>query len=163
MPQLDISTFPPQLFWLLITFIALYLVVWKIALPRIVAVRDSRHQKIEEDLEKAETLRGEALAVLVALEKAHADAASEAQSIYRETAQKIGLERLKLQEKTAVRLAEESLAAEIIIKKEYNSSLETIPEIASDLAQAAVERLIGVQIADQETETAIESAMRRDT
>ena len=60
MPQLDISTYPPQLVWLLITFVALYLVVWKVALPRIVDVRESRQRRIEDDLGKAETLRTEA-------------------------------------------------------------------------------------------------------
>ena len=82
MPQLDISTYPPQLVWLLITFVALYLVVWKVALPRIVDVRESRQRRIEGDLGKAETLRTEAETVLAALEKSHADAAAEAQGIH---------------------------------------------------------------------------------
>ena len=50
MPQLDISTYPPQLVWLLITFLALYLVVWKVALPRIVDVREARQRRVEDDL-----------------------------------------------------------------------------------------------------------------
>ena len=50
MPQLDVSTFPPQLVWLLITFGALFLIVWKVALPRIVDVRDNRQRRIEDDL-----------------------------------------------------------------------------------------------------------------
>ncbi|MEC7398311.1 MAG: F0F1 ATP synthase subunit B', partial [Pseudomonadota bacterium] len=105
MPQLDISTYPPQLVWLLITFVALYLVVWKVALPRIVDVRESRQRRIEDDLGKAETLRTEAETVLAALEKSHADAAAEAQGIHRDTAYAIGVARTKLQEETAARLA----------------------------------------------------------
>ena len=60
MPQLDVSTFPPQLVWLLITFVALFLIVWKVALPRIIDVRDNRQRRIEDDLARAETLREEA-------------------------------------------------------------------------------------------------------
>ena len=64
MPQLDISTYPPQLVWLLITFLALYLVVWKVALPRIVDVREARQRGVEYDLGKAEALRSEAETLL---------------------------------------------------------------------------------------------------
>ena len=64
MPQLDISTYPPQLVWLLITFLALYLVVWKVALPRIVDVREARQRRVEDDLGKAEALRSEAQTLL---------------------------------------------------------------------------------------------------
>src|SRR3546814_6935599 len=54
MPQFDPSTYPTQLFWLLLTFVPLYLVVWRVALPRITDVRQSRQGKIEADLRSEE-------------------------------------------------------------------------------------------------------------
>ena len=56
MPQLDISVFPTQLFWLALIFVALYLILWKVALPRVTEVRESRQVRIESDLEKAHEL-----------------------------------------------------------------------------------------------------------
>lgn len=160
MPQLDISTFPPQLAWLLITFVALFLIVWKVALPRIVNVRDTRQRRIEDDLGKAETLREEAETVLAALEKSHADAAAEAQGIHRDTAQSIADARAKLQEETAARLSDETQAAEGRIADEQAAARETIPEVAGDVTRAAVERLIGVDVAENDAKTAVEAAMR---
>ena len=160
MPQLDISTFPPQLVWLLITFAVLYLVVWKVALPRIVDVRETRQRRIEDDLGKAEALREEAETVLAALEKSHADAAAEAQGIHRDTAQAIGEARGKLQEETAARLAEETSAAEARIAEEQASARSTIPEVAGDVTRAAVQRLIGVDLADAEVQGAVDASWR---
>jgi len=160
MPQLDISTYPPQLVWLLITFVALYLVVWKVALPRIVDVRESRQRRIEDDLGKAEALRTEAETVLAALEKSHADAAAEAQGIPRETAHAIGEARKKLQEETAARLAEETQAAEQRIADEQAAARETIPEVAGDVTRAAVERLTGASVADTDVQSAVNASWR---
>ena len=160
MPQLDISTYPPQLVWLLITFVALYLVVWKVALPRIVDVRESRQRRIEDDLGKAETLRTEAETVLAALEKSHADAAAEAQGIHREAARAIGEARTKLQEETAARLAEETQAAEQRIADEQAAARETIPEVAGDVTRAAVERLTGASVADTDVQSAVNASWR---
>ena len=160
MPQLDISTYPPQLVWLLITFVALYLVVWKVALPRIVDVRESRQRRIEDDLGKAEALRTEAETVLAALEKSHADAAAEAQGIHRETTQAIGEARTKLQEETAARLAEETQAAEQRIADEQSAARETIPEVAGDVTRAAVERLTGASVADADVQSAVNASWR---
>ena len=160
MPQLDVSTFPPQLVWLLITFGALFLIVWKVALPRIVDVRDNRQRRIEDDLAKAETLREEAETVLSALEKSHADATAVALGIHRDAAQSISDERTKLQEDTATRLAEETSAAEARIADEQAAARETIPEVAGDVTRAAVERLIGVELAETDAKSAVEAAMR---
>jgi F-type H+-transporting ATPase subunit b len=160
MPQLDLSTFPPQLAWLLITFVALYLVVWKVAMPRIVDIRDSRRQRIEDDLGKAETLREEAKIVLAALEKSHADAAAEAQSIHRDMAQSIAEARAKLQDETAVRLSKETQVAEGRIAEEQAAAQGTIPEVAGDVTRAAVQRLIGTEIAEAEAKNVVEATMR---
>lgn len=160
MPQLDISTFPPQLFWLLITFVALFLVVWKMALPRIVNVRDNRQRRIEDDLAKAETLREEAEAARIALEKAHADATAEALEIHRNMEQSISEGRAKLQEDTAARLAEETHAAEGRIADEQTAAKDTIPEIAGDVTRSAVGRLIGGDVAEADAKRAVAASMR---
>jgi len=56
MPQLDISTFSNQIFWLVITLVIIYLVLSKIALPRIASVLSDRQMAISNDLAKAEDL-----------------------------------------------------------------------------------------------------------
>ena len=160
MPQLDVSTFPPQLVWLLVTFAALFLIVWKVALPRIIDVRDTRQRRIEDDLAKAETLREEAETVLAMLEKSHADATAEALGIHRDAAQSASDELAKLQQDTAARLVEETSAAEERISNEKASARETIPELAGEVTRAAVERLIGVEVAEADAKSAVEAAMR---
>lgn len=60
MPQLDFDTYPSQIFWLVITFTALYLLIAKSALPRIHEIMDKRRHRIERDLDRAEALSREA-------------------------------------------------------------------------------------------------------
>ena len=69
-------------------------------------------------------------------------------------------ERTKLQEDTATRLAEETSAAEARIADEQAAARETIPEVAGDVTRAAVERLIGVELAEADAKSAVEAAMR---
>ena len=95
-----------------------------------------------------------------ALEKSHADATAEALGIHRDAAQSISDERTKLQEDTAARLAEETSAAEARIADEQAAARETIPEVAGDVTRAAVERLIGVDVAEADAKSAVEAAMR---
>ena len=61
MPQLDISTFSNQIFWLVITLVIIYLVLSKIALPRIASVLSDRQMTISNDLAKAEDLKQAAI------------------------------------------------------------------------------------------------------
>ena len=59
MPQLDISTFTPQIIWLIITFGVLYLLMAKLALPRIGSILEQRQNRIEDNLAMAQNLKRE--------------------------------------------------------------------------------------------------------
>jgi hypothetical protein len=48
MPQLDFASFLPQFFWLLPTFLGLYLVLAKIYLPRIARIKKVRERKLSD-------------------------------------------------------------------------------------------------------------------
>ena len=61
MPQLDFSTWPNQIFWLLVTLVAIYFLLTRIALPRIGAVLADRKGSITNDLAAAEELKQKAL------------------------------------------------------------------------------------------------------
>ena len=64
LPQMDISTFPSQLFWLIITFTALYLFMWKFVIPRLSTTIEERKDKISNDINDAENLKSEASKIL---------------------------------------------------------------------------------------------------
>src|SRR5579871_4816617 len=74
MPQLDVSTYLPQLFWLAVSFIVLYVLMSTIALPRIAAAIEARRRRREEDLDRAAQLRRDAEALVAAYESARAAA-----------------------------------------------------------------------------------------
>lgn len=158
MPQFDPSTYSSQLLWLLITFGVLFLIVWKVALPRISDVRDARQRRVEDDLKKAEALRAEAEGLFAALEKSRANATSEAQGIHRAAAQAISEERARRLTEAAQRIAAETGAAERRIAEEKNRAAETIPDVAGEVVRAAVERLIGASVGQSEARGAIEAA-----
>ena len=73
-PPFNKQTFPSQLLWLTLTFVALYLLMARIALPRIDSLLERRRQRIAGDLAEAQRLKGESDAAIAAYEKSLADA-----------------------------------------------------------------------------------------
>lgn len=159
MPQLDPTLFPTQLFWLLVTFLALFLIAWKIALPRITEVLDARQTRIDGDLEKARALKEEAENVLAAYEKTLADASLQAQDIHRQAVQSLTDERTQRQEELSRKLSAQARDAEARIDGEKQRAVENIRETALGVVQSAASRLIGVEVAEAEADQAIQAAM----
>ena len=160
MPQLDPSTYPTQLFWLLVTFAALYLVLWLVVLPRIGEVRTTRQTKIGSDLDRAEELKREAESVRAAYEKTLADAAAEAQSVHRQTALALAEERQAKQGVLAAELSGEATQAERRIVSEKQAAIQQLGEVAAGLVQASVERLIGAKVDAADADAAVKSVAR---
>src|ERR1700722_3162372 len=84
-PPFDKQTFPSQLLWLALTFAALYLLMSKIALPRIDSILERRRARIAGDRAEALRLKGLSDAAIAAYEKALADARGRAQALVNES------------------------------------------------------------------------------
>jgi len=80
-PPFDSSTFPSQLVSLVIAFVALYVIVSRVALPRVGGVIDARQNAIDGDLAAAQKLKDESEAALRAYESDLASARTKAQAI----------------------------------------------------------------------------------
>ncbi|MBK5926767.1 F0F1 ATP synthase subunit B' [Rhodobaculum claviforme] len=85
MPQLDFSTFPNQIFWLVVALVAIWLILTRVALPRIGAVLAERRGAITNDIARAEALKLQAEEAGAAYDKALADARAKAQRIIEKT------------------------------------------------------------------------------
>ena len=64
LPQMDISTFPSQIFWLIVTFSILYVFMWKFVIPKLRITIEERRDKISNDINEAEKLKSEAEEIL---------------------------------------------------------------------------------------------------
>jgi F-type H+-transporting ATPase subunit b len=143
-PPFQKDTFASQLVSLLIAFVALYLIVSRIALPRVGSLLDERQNKIDGDLADAQKLKDESDGALKAYESELAAARSRAQAIGAETREKLNAaseaERKKLEERLSVKLAD----AEKTIASTRETAMRNVRGIAADAAAAIVQRLTGV-------------------
>ena len=92
MPQLDFATFAPQLIWLTLVFGVLYLVMARVALPRIATVIEERRDRIADDLDTAAQLKSDTDDAIASYETALAEARAHAHSIAQETRDRLTAE-----------------------------------------------------------------------
>ncbi|HTZ35958.1 MAG TPA: F0F1 ATP synthase subunit B' [Stellaceae bacterium] len=143
MPQLDYHTFVPQLIWLAITFVVLYLLMSWLGLPRVRGVIAARRRRLDDDLGRASALKDEAAAALAAYEKTLAEARAAAQDTLRQTGERLAAEAAERQRALAATLAEQIAAAEARIAAGKEQALGDIRGIAADVGSAVVEKLTG--------------------
>src|SRR3569833_2228107 len=86
-PPFKTETFPSQIFWLVVTFAFLFVVLWRIAGPRINGVITSRRGAINADIAAADKARGEAESASVAYQTALAGARARSQGLAEENRQ----------------------------------------------------------------------------
>ena len=111
MPQFDPTYFAPQIVWLVITFLVLYLLMSKLILPRITGILGQREDRIDGNLQRAEALKEEAAQVLAAYQKAIADARGQAQAALAKAAAEAGIRAAKVKALADVRGIAAELAA----------------------------------------------------
>src|SRR5271166_4333670 len=156
-PPFQKDTFASQLVSLLIAFVALYLIVSRIALPRVGSLLDARQKAIEGDLAEAQKLKDASDSALRAYESELAAARSRAQAIGAETREKLNAaseaERKTLEQQLSARLAE----AEKTIASTREAAMRNVHGIAADAAAAIVQQLTGVVPDGKSVDSAVDA------
>jgi len=159
-PPFQKDTFASQLVSLLIAFVALYLIVSRIALPRVGSLLDERQNAIEGDLADAQKLKDESDAALKAYESELAAARARAHAISAETREKLNAvseaERKTLEERLSRKLAD----AEKTIAATRDAAMKNVRGIAADAAAAIVQRLTGVLPDGKSVDSAVDASLK---
>lgn len=157
MPQLDFATFPTQIFWLCITFLVLYLVMWRVVIPRISGVLEERQSRVENDLERAEQLRLEATSVLAAYEESISDGKLEAQKIIQEATLQIAKNQTQRETEALKSISAMTAEAEGKINAARNDAIADIRTVAAELVQITVLKLSGSEVSKEEALSTVET------
>ena len=138
LPQLDLTTFGNQIFWLAVALVAIYFILSRIALPRIAAVLAERQDTISNDLAAAEDLKSRADEAEKAYQKALAEAKAEAQRIAAETKAAMKDELARANAEADARIAEKTAEGEKKIAEIRDSAAEAVREVAKDVTSELV-------------------------
>ena len=137
LPQMDITTFPSQLFWLVITFAILYIFMWRVVIPKLSTTIEERKDKISNDINEAEKFNSEATGILERYEEQMSSASQNASTIISESKSQMNeyFENLKLENEKKIeemiRKSQEMIKSreKESINEVRNATLETVKEI----------------------------------
>ena len=146
MPQLNPEFWVAQIFWLLIIFTSLYLVIWKVFLPKITYNIETRKSKIVNDLQEAQKLKENAEKKLLEYNKIIADSIKEAKKIIDDGKKNLEKDIRNKKKKINNEIDKELIAIENEIKVLKKSSVSNISKIANETSSEIIKQVIGVEL-----------------
>lgn len=150
LPQLDYSTYASQIFWLTLTFVALYFFLASIVIPKLGGIIEERQAKIKNDLDEAQKLQKEAESTQKKYE-----------NFISETQKKIITQSLELRERLKEELDTKKQELHDAVEKQYSKislgmkekeeeTQKLIRETTVNLANIIVEKFLGKSINESE-------------
>ena len=141
MPQLDFSTFVPQIFWLFVSLSILYLILSKYALPRVSDVIEERKDIIAHDIDEAKKLSLDSKKAIEDLTLKMSKAKSESQQIVNNALIEVKSKNETKKEKIILEINDELLDAEKEIFKKKELALKDVIKISKELAKEMLDNL----------------------
>lgn len=160
-PQLKPDTYVRQIFWLFVSFIVLFTLMSKVALPKVGAVLDTRAAQKEGNLKSAEEMHDEATKVKTAFEaslaKAHESAADTLKAAENVIVDKATAENTKFAEQARARI----VSAEQAIAKAKQDALASLADISAEIAADMVNKITGAQLTKADAKKAVAAEMQK--
>jgi F-type H+-transporting ATPase subunit b len=160
-PPFNKETFASQLVWLAITFVLLYVLMSRLALPRVGGIIAARAGQIESDLAEAQRLKDETESAMATYEKTLAEARANAQAIATQTREKLMAEAEERRKALEAGLNRKLEEAEKAIAATKTAAMANVSSIATDAASAIVERLIGAAPTQKAAADAVAESLKQ--
>ncbi len=154
-PPFDTTTFPSQIFWLVITFGVLFVVLWRVAGPRIHNVIADRRSAINSAIEAANAARADADAASAAYDVSLAQARARANAMVDETRAGMNAEIAKAKAAAEAQAASAMASADARINAARGAAQAHVADAARDAAVAIVARLTGETVPAEEAARAV--------
>ncbi|SDM23305.1 F0F1 ATP synthase subunit B family protein [Maricaulis salignorans] len=155
LPQLDVSTWPGQLFWLAVTFTLLYLMMWKVVLPRIRNAIEERRDRIADDLDAAADLKQKADDSSAEYERLLSDARAKAHALALGNRAEVDKAMAAEAAQADLEIAKRQDAAETRIADMRTKALANVETIAVDATRAIIVQLTGTELDDKSIQSAV--------
>ena len=159
LPQLDLTTWPTQLFWLVVTFAIMYLLMSVMVTPRIRSVLEDRQQRITNDLEKARDADTKVtemrLSYEASLEAARTEAAAKARDALSEAKATADAAEAEM----ATKLNRKQKTAETKLMKIRDDAMTSIDEVAAEITAQTVSHLTSLKPTKAAVSKSVKDAM----
>ena len=146
MPQLNPEFWASQVFWLILIFSSLYVIIWKLFLPKITNSIENRKLKIVNDLNETQKLKDSAEKKLQEYNKIIENSKKDAKKIIEDGKKKLDREIESKKQKFNEEIEKELTNVEKEIKNLKKSSMLVINKIAEDISSEIIKQVVGTEI-----------------
>ena len=146
LPQLDITTWPSQLFWLVITFVIGYILISSLVAPSISSVLENRSTKISDDLETAKKAQDNAKEVYTSYEESLSEARSQAAIAAAKALEEAKAETASRDAAINKKLAASAKKAEARLSEMRDEALSSLEDLATETSQKIITELTPVKV-----------------
>ena len=161
MPQLDPRFWIAQIFWLILIFSILYLIIWKIFLPRITYSIENRKSRIVNDLNEAHKLKESAEKKLKEYNEIIENSKKEAKKIIEDSQKKLDRDIENKKQKFNEEIEKELTTAEKEIKDLKKSSISNISKIAVDTSAEIIKQIIDTEVNKSNVFAIVDDVIKR--
>ena len=162
MPQLNTEYWAAQIFWLILIFAILYLIIWKIFLPRITYSIENRKSRLVNDLDEVQKLKENAEKKLneynIIIEKSK----KEAKKIIEDSKKKLDRDIESKKQKFNDEIEKELVAAEKEIKDLKKSSISNINHIATETTTEIIKQIINTRVNKSSVSAIVSDVTKRE-
>ena len=161
MPQLNPEFWASQIFWLILIFSSLYIIIWKIFLPKITDSIENRKSRVIGDLNGAQKLKENAEKILGEYNKIIEDTKKEAKRIIEDNKKKLEIDIKNKKQKFNEEIEKELMSVEKEIENLKKSSIPSINKIAVEVSSEVIKQLVGTGVNMSNVSAIIEDISKR--